>query len=88
MKSLLKYYFLFVLTLILMIQGCEKPYSWDFKMVETGFIVVDGIITNELKVQCIRLSRPNPNLNDTIHPLSGAAIMVDDSLINSQEITV
>ncbi len=80
MKSLLKYYFLFAVLLLLMIQGCEKPYSWNFKKVESGFIAVDGIITNELKAQCIRLSRPNLNLNDTIHPLSGATIMVDDSI--------
>ncbi len=78
MKTFRKYYFQFVFLLIFM--GCEKPYSWDFKPVESEAIVVDGIITNELKEQCIRLSGPNLNLNDTLNPLSGATVVVDDSI--------
>lgn len=71
-----KYYYL--LLLVFLFQACEKEYSWNFKTVENESIIVDGLLTNELKEQCIKLSKPNLNLNDNLHPLSGAVIYVDD----------
>lgn len=53
-----------------------------------NFIVVDGIITNEKKVQIIRLSNPVDNLNDIPAPVTGATIIVtlQDSIYNFHEL--
>jgi len=78
MKTKLK--FIFPVLLWSLFQACEKQYPWDFSPVEDHRIIADGIITNELAAQCINLSWTNPELNDTIHPVSGARVVVDDSL--------
>jgi hypothetical protein len=78
MKSILTYCSQFLILLLL--TGCEKQYPWNFKTIESTSIIVDGIITNELIPQCIRLSRTNTEMNDTMSPVSGATVFVYDSL--------
>jgi hypothetical protein len=58
--------------------GCEKEYPWTFHPDNTSELVVDGIITNELKPQCIRLSLAVPGLNRKPDHVSGAWIQVSD----------
>jgi hypothetical protein len=59
--------------------GCEKQYPWKLQSDNTQTLVVDGILTNEPKAQCIKLSSVNPGMNLPYTPLSGATINVSDS---------
>lgn len=65
---------------ILLITGCEKPVEWIFDSRELNLLVVDGIITNELKSQHISLSVSNPEINEGRQPVSGAFVTVDDGM--------
>ena len=65
-----------ILIFCLAVLACEKEYSWDFKTEDLDRVVVDGIITNELRSQEIKLTRTNDELNQVPEPLSGADIWV------------
>lgn len=71
MKKLCKY-----LLLILVLTSCEEKINWDIKTANNPFIVVDGIITSELKPQTISLSRPVSMINELAQPVSGATVLV------------
>jgi hypothetical protein len=63
--------------------GCEKEYPWDFKPDNISRLVVDGIITNELMPQCIKLSETNQDMNQGFNPVSGAFVSVSDGTIHT-----
>jgi hypothetical protein len=65
--------------LVLLIVGCEVEYPWKLQSDNTQTLVVDGILTNELKAQIIKLSLVNPGINMPYQPVSGAAISVSDN---------
>ncbi len=71
MKKLLLYLFL-----SLMLASCEEQSDWELQTADNDFIVVDGIITNEVKYQSITLSKPVTQLNEKPQPVSGATILV------------
>jgi hypothetical protein len=73
-----KYYL--ILMMFALIAGCERKYSWDFQTENSNRLVVDGILTNELKSQCIKLSLSNPYMNQAFRPYSGAMVDVSDSI--------
>jgi hypothetical protein len=54
-------------------------YPWNFKSENVDKIVVDGILTNEFKAQCIKLSKVNSGINMPLETVSGATISVSDS---------
>lgn len=57
--------------------GCEVEHPWSNKLESVSGFVVDGIITDEYKVQRISLTRCN---SDTmVLPVSGAVVTVTDS---------
>lgn len=64
--------------LLILLQGCEKEYTWYFHSEDTPRIVVDAIITNERKQQEIFLSLAHDQLNDSAQPLLGAEVNVSD----------
>jgi hypothetical protein len=70
-------YNLFLIAL-LFIAGCEREYSWKFQSENNNRLIVDGIITNELKAQSIKLSLSNNGMNSAYRPYSGANITVND----------
>lgn len=76
MRKLLTY-FLF----ILMFTSCEEQTDWDLHTTNNDFIVVDGIITNELKVQTITLTKPVTDINKKPQPVSGATVLVSSDLL-------
>ena len=63
-------YLYIILLLLLVLPGCEKQYNWDIKGDGAVRLVVDGIITNELKAQKIILTRTNQDLNTPSVPAS------------------
>ncbi len=74
MQKLLNYLFL-----ILFLVSCEKQSHWNLQNATNNFIVIDGIITNELKVQSITLSKPVTQLNQKPQPVSGATVLVSSN---------
>jgi hypothetical protein len=75
MQKLLTYLFL-----ILILASCEKQSDWNLQKADNDFIIVDGVITNELKVQSITLSKPVVQLNEKPQPVSKATVLVSSNL--------
>jgi hypothetical protein len=69
------------LILLLFLVSCEEQTDWDLKKSDYDFIVVDGIITNELKVQTVTIMKPVTVLNGTPEPVSGATVLVSSNLL-------
>ena len=69
---------LFLLLLLLGILSCEEPVDWEFHPGENGHLVVDGILTDELRIQEVRLSLSYDELNGSPIPVSGAVLRVSD----------
>ena len=65
-----------IYVLLLVIVSCEEAVDWDFKPGENNQLVVDAILTDELKVQEIKLSLSFDRLNDEAMPVSGAEVQV------------
>lgn len=74
--------------LALMLAGCEAETDWPLQKGNDNIIVVDGILTDEKKIQIIRLSNPVSNLNDIPVPVKDAIINVtlQDSVYNFHEL--
>lgn len=68
--------------------SCEEKIDWQFPDDPIETVVVEGILTNELKRQEIRLTRPMLTQNDPVVPISGAAVRVqtDDGVADFEEI--
>jgi len=70
---------LIFLLIFLVLTSCEEQTAWDLQNVNNNFIVVDGIITNELKVQTISISMPVNGFNEEPKPVSGATVLVSSN---------
>lgn len=65
--------------LMLLIGGvyaCEKSIDWELKTQLPNTIVVEAMLTNQLKTQEIKLSKPFTDLNAEPTPLRGATVKV------------
>ena len=71
MRKLLTYLLLFVL-----LQSCEEQTDWPLQPGKLDFVVVDGIITDEMKIQSIRVSRPVTEINEPAQAVSNATVLV------------
>jgi len=76
MKKLLTY-----LLFLLLLVSCEEQTDWDLKKADTDFVVVEGIITNELKVQSVTIMKPVISLNGIPEPVSAATVLVSSNLL-------
>lgn len=59
--------------------SCEKATDWTSVNVPVNLIVMDGTITDELKAQVIRLTRPVAAPNDIPEPVHAAEVLVSSS---------
>ena len=59
-----------------LLTGCEKEADWEINGTELNTLVVDGMITNEFKIQQIQLSRPVMEMNELPEPFTGATVYV------------
>jgi len=75
MKKLFAY-----LILTLLLASCEELSEHSLQTADHDFVVVDGIITNEIKYQTITLSKPVSQLNQKSQPVSGATVLVSSEL--------
>lgn len=60
----------------LLLLSCVKKTDWSLKSQSTDLIVVDGIITDTMGAQRIRITRPVGQLNETPQPVSGATVLI------------
>ena len=61
---------------ILLIVSCEKETKWPLQGQQTHSVVVDGIITDELKTQSVKISQSFDTLNEIPSPVVGAEVIV------------
>lgn len=76
----MKKLFAYLLISILLV-SCEEQTNWDLQNADNNFIVVDGIITNELKVQTITIMKPVTTLNEHPQAVSKATVLVSSALL-------
>lgn len=76
---------IFILFVVLV--SCEKSAYWDINSVEDDRIVVDGIITNEMKSHKVILSEINTLPNDSLKSITGAVVQIktSDTVFNLYE---
>jgi len=74
----MKRMFLYIL-LLLSFSGCEKKTDWALKRQASKLVVVDGIITGELKTQSLTLSFPVSALKAYTTPSSHAKYIAGSS---------
>lgn len=58
--------------------SCEKKIDWTLQAGDQTFLIVDGILTNEVKHQKIVLSLSSQEFNQDIQYVSGAQVVVFD----------
>ena len=72
----LKFTIFIIPVFFLAITACEEKIEWDIQTEQVNTIVVDAIITNEVKYQHIHLTKPFTDQNDTAVPVSGAQVFI------------
>jgi hypothetical protein len=71
MRKLISY-----VLVILLFQSCEEQTDWPLQPGNTDLVVVDGIVTDELQVQSIQITKPVKNINETAMAVSDATVLV------------
>ena len=67
-----------IIGLLTMLQGCVKETSWPVKDGASGKIVVNAILTDEVRAQQVNLYHPVSQLNRPPQPVAGASVIVSD----------
>jgi hypothetical protein len=57
--------------------ACVKKTDWPITGDHPDLIIVDGILTDEQKVQVIRITHPVSTLNAIPEPVSGANVVIN-----------
>jgi hypothetical protein len=71
MRKLLTYFLLSVL-----LHSCEEKTDWPLQQGNNDFIVVDGIITDEMQYHSIKISKPVSDINQPAQAVSDATVLV------------
>ncbi len=76
------------LLLIVLLQSCEEQTDWPLQTGKLNFAVVDGIISDEMKIQSIHVSRPVTEINEMAQAVSNATVLVssDQTVYSFHEI--
>jgi hypothetical protein len=69
---------IYLVILIFVLLGCEKSTDWKIKGETPNLIIVEGILTDEVKSHEIKLSFPAEELNDSTIPVSEALVILKD----------
>ncbi len=69
---------LFHIILFLLFFSCEEKIDFNVESRETIRLVVEGMITNEIKAHEVKLSLPVRDLNENPQPVSGAFVAITD----------
>lgn len=62
--------------------SCEFSREWELDTTDEFILVVDAILTDEIKTQEVKLSKVVQNLNDSVPGVRGAAVTVFSNGIN------
>ena len=73
MKKVILFIFVFI-----SLTGCVKKSDWPVNSQPFELIIVDGIITDERKIQTVRISFPVTQLNATALPVAGADVLISN----------
>ncbi|MBI4646784.1 MAG: DUF4249 domain-containing protein [Bacteroidia bacterium] len=68
-----------LLVILFLCFSCEEETEWPLDNTYTDLIVVDGMLTNEIKEHEIKLTRPVTVLNGTPIPVSGADVTISEN---------
>lgn len=71
----MKKIYLYIIPILLLL-SCVKKTDWSLKPQNTELIVVDGIITDTMGSQMIKITHPVSQLNETPQPFSGAKVII------------
>jgi hypothetical protein len=77
---------LFYVLFLFIFMGCEEKSNLQFESQQSDFIIVDGMITSEVKAHSIILTKPVTSLNEEPLPVSGAVVIISDET-SSQTLT-
>ena len=69
---------LYLTGIFFFLQGCVKETSWSPKTGVPQQIIVNAIITDEVKTQQIKLSWPVSELNQASKPVTGAGMLISN----------
>jgi len=73
MKKIIFYF------ILLLFASCEKQTEWPLQAEETSRVVVEGMITNEIKTHSIHVTRTVTALNMPPQAVSGAGVIISDA---------
>ncbi|QSE98062.1 DUF4249 family protein [Fulvivirga lutea] len=68
-----------ILSIFLLIISCEERFEEDVEFAAQDLIVVEGLMTNELKRHRVKLTRPFGSQNEDPRPVSRAFMAIVDS---------
>jgi hypothetical protein len=68
-----------ILVLFLALSACEKQTDWSLQESKLHAVVVDGIITDEVRTQSLRLTYSTDTLNEVPLPVVGAQVIVSSN---------
>ena len=69
---------LFFTGLLCLLQSCVKETSWTLKGDLPETLIVEGVITDEVKAHKVRLTLPVPELNKDPLPVTGAGVIISN----------
>ncbi|MCX6266157.1 MAG: DUF4249 family protein [Bacteroidetes bacterium] len=69
---------LFLTGLVFFLHGCVKETSWPLQGETPDRIIVDAIITDEVREHRIKLSYPVSELNQKPEPVAGAGVLISN----------
>ena len=68
----------FITGLLFLLQGCVKQTTWPVRETAPGKIIVDAIITDEVKAQRVTLTSTVGQLNQAAPPVTGASVIISN----------
>ena len=76
MKGMLK--LSYFVSILIMVLACEEAIEWDLDPEVNGTLAVEAIITNENRIQTLRLSESFSKLTGTAKPVADATVLITD----------
>jgi len=68
----------FITGLFVLLQGCVKETSWTLKDGLPASLIVDAVITDEVKTHQIKITYPVQELNQAPAPVTGAGVLISN----------
>jgi hypothetical protein len=69
---------IFIIGLSLLLQSCVKQVDWNVQDGKLPILIVDAILTDEVKSQQVSLTYPVSQLNQPPRPVSGASVIISN----------